>query len=109
MIPTPPIQAVIWRHIAIERDRSPTLAIAVAPVVEKPDIDSNRASSGFESCGSPSTYGSAPKTAISSHTSETTPRRRVHAANRPQRTSPRHARPTASAAAGKQKNATRLA
>ena len=33
----------------------------------------------------------------------------VHAANRPQRTSPRHARPTASAAAGKQKNATRLA
>ena len=55
MIPTPPIQAVIWRHIAIERDRSPMLATAVAPVVEKPDIDSNRASNGFESCGSAST------------------------------------------------------
>ena len=34
------------------------------PVVEKPDIDSNNASTGRESCGSASRYGIAPNTAI---------------------------------------------
>ena len=34
------------------------------PVVEKPDIDSNSASTGRASCGSASRYGIAPKTAI---------------------------------------------
>ena len=72
MIPTPPIQAVSWRHISIDRDISVTSPTTVAPVVEKPDIDSNSASSGFESCGSASRYGRAPKTAISSQISDTT-------------------------------------
>ena len=72
MIPTPPIQAVICRHIAIERDSSAMSPTALEPVVEKPDIDSNSASNGFVSCGSASTYGSAPKTAISSQISDTT-------------------------------------
>ena len=44
----------------------------VAPVVENPDIDSNSASTGLDSCGSASRYGSAPNTATSSHISETT-------------------------------------
>ena len=72
MIPTPPSHAVVWRHIAIERDSPATSPTTDAPVVEKPDIDSNSASSGLESCGSASRYGTAPKTATSSQTSETT-------------------------------------
>ena len=55
MIPTPPIQAVSWRHISIDCDIAVTSATTDAPVVEKPDIDSNSASNGFESCGSAST------------------------------------------------------
>ncbi len=52
MIPTPPIQAVICRHIDIERDSAAASGTAVEAVVEKPDIDSNSASNGFASCGS---------------------------------------------------------
>jgi trk system potassium uptake protein TrkA len=39
MIPTPPIQAVICRHIDIERDSAAASGTAVEAVVEKPDID----------------------------------------------------------------------
>ena len=45
-MPTPPIQVVNCRHIAIERD-SPSMSVStLEPVVEKPDIDSKSASSG---------------------------------------------------------------
>ena len=47
-------------------------ATTLEPVVEKPDIDSNNASTGRESCGSARTYGTAPKTATSSQTTDTT-------------------------------------
>ena len=48
MIPTPPIHAVNWRHMAIERD-SPSMSVrTLAPVVENPDIDSNSASTGLD-------------------------------------------------------------
>ena len=54
MIPTPPIQVVNCRHIAIERDSASMSVSTLEPVVEKPDIDSNSASTGRESCGSAS-------------------------------------------------------
>ena len=54
MIPTPPSQAVNWRHIAIERESAATSVSTLEPVVENPDIDSNSASTGRESCGSAS-------------------------------------------------------
>jgi hypothetical protein len=54
MIPTPPIHAVNWRHMAIERESSSTCSSTLDPVVENPDIDSNIASTGFASCGSAS-------------------------------------------------------
>ncbi len=54
MIPTPPIQVVSWRHMAIERETSDRSAMTLEPVVEKPDIDSKNASTGRESCGSAS-------------------------------------------------------
>jgi hypothetical protein len=44
----------------------------LAPVVEKPDIDSKSASTGWVNCGSAKRYGSAPNTAMSSHSSATT-------------------------------------
>ena len=47
-------------------------ATTLEPVVENPDIDSNSASTGRESCGSASRYGTAPKTATSSQMSDTT-------------------------------------
>ena len=52
MMPTPPIQAVNWRHIAIERGRPSMSVSTLAPVVENPDIDSNIASTGLASCAS---------------------------------------------------------
>ena len=58
--------------MAIERDRASMSATTLEPVVENPDIDSNNASTGRESCGSASRYGIAPKTATSSQTTETT-------------------------------------
>ena len=72
MIPRPPIHAVNWRHIAIERERPSTSVSTVAPEAEKPDIDSKNASTGRASCGSASRYGSVPNTATSSHRSATT-------------------------------------
>ncbi len=68
MIPRPPIHAVNCRHIAMERDSASMSVSTLAPVVEKPDIDSNRASTGLESCGSYMRYGRAPNTATRSHT-----------------------------------------
>ena len=72
MMPTPPIHTVNCRHIAIDRDWPSMSVSTLELVVENPDIDSNTASSGRWSCGSISTYGIAPRTAISSHSSETT-------------------------------------
>ena len=46
MIPTPPIQVVNCRHMAIERDCASMSVSTLDPVVEKPDIDSNSASTG---------------------------------------------------------------
>ena len=48
MMPTPPIQAVNWRHIAIDLDSPSTSVSTLAPVVENPDIDSNMASTGLD-------------------------------------------------------------
>jgi hypothetical protein len=50
MMPTPPIQAENCRHIAIDREIPSMFCRTLAPVVEKPDIDSKSASIGFESC-----------------------------------------------------------
>ena len=72
MIPTPPIHCVNWRHMAIERVSASMSATTLEPVVENPDIDSKNASTGRASCGSTTRYGIAPKTATSSHTTETT-------------------------------------
>ena len=72
MIPTPPIQVVNCRHIAIDRESASMSVRTLDPVVENPDIDSNSASNGRESCGSANRYGSAPKPAISSQMSATT-------------------------------------
>jgi hypothetical protein len=72
MIPTPPIHVVNCRHRAIDGDSAATSVTTVEPVVENPDIDSNRASTGCDSCGSASRYGTAPKTATSSQTTDTT-------------------------------------
>jgi hypothetical protein len=52
MMPTPPIHVVNWRHIAIDRVSASISVSTLEPVVEKPDIDSNSASAGRESCGS---------------------------------------------------------
>jgi hypothetical protein len=72
MIPTPPIQVVNCRHMAIDRE-SPAMSVtALEPVVENPDMDSKRASTGRASCGSASRYGTAPKSPTSSQMSETT-------------------------------------
>ena len=54
MIPTPPSHAVNCRHMAIERESAAMSVSDARPVVEKPDIDSNSASTGRESCGSAS-------------------------------------------------------
>ena len=72
MIPTPPSQAVNCRHISTERGSAGTSVATVAPAVEKPDMDSNRASTGLASCSVARMYGSAPDTATSSHSSEMT-------------------------------------
>jgi hypothetical protein len=58
--------------MSIERETAGMSVRTLDPVVEKPDIDSKSASTGRESCGSASTYGSAPKTATRSQTRETT-------------------------------------
>ena len=56
------------RHRA--RQRVDVGRATLEPVVEKPDIDSNSASTGLASCGSASRYGIAPKMAISSQISD---------------------------------------
>ena len=72
MIPTPPSQAVNWRHMSIDCGRAGMSVSTLDPVVENPDIDSKNASTGRASCGTASTYGNAPKTATRNHSSETT-------------------------------------
>ena len=73
MIPIPPSHCVNCRHISSERSTSPMFVTTLAPVAVNPDIDSNSASSGRSSCGSPlRTNGSAPKSAAATHVSATT-------------------------------------
>ncbi len=72
MIPTPPSQAVNCRHMSIDCESAGMSVRTLDPVVEKPDIDSNIASTGRASCGTASRYGSAPKTATRNQSRETT-------------------------------------
>ncbi len=61
MIPMPPTQFVNWRHMSMLWSTVSTLLRIVAPVAEKPDIDSKKASTGRSSWGFPeSMKGIAP-------------------------------------------------
>ncbi len=52
---------VSWRQTWIETGKAETSVATLAPVVVKPDMPSNMASTGRPSCGSPdSRYGAAP-------------------------------------------------
>ena len=72
MIPMPPSHAVNWRHIAIDRVSPSTSVSTVAPVVEKPDIDSKNASIGLDSWDTASRYGRAPQAGTRSQMSAIT-------------------------------------